>query len=44
MDSLTPEDEAEVELLCFRTMVARARLAAMIPDNPLAVRRGLEAD
>jgi diguanylate cyclase (GGDEF)-like protein len=30
MGSLSPEDEAEVEALCFRTLLERARLAAMM--------------
>ncbi|MFH2139573.1 MAG: GGDEF domain-containing protein [Pseudomonadota bacterium] len=30
MDSLSPEDEAEVEVLCFRTLLERARLASMM--------------
>lgn len=30
MDSLSPQDEAEVEGLCFRTLLARARLASMM--------------
>jgi diguanylate cyclase (GGDEF)-like protein len=30
MDSLSPEDEAEVDVLCFRTLLERARLASMM--------------
>ncbi|MBA3023056.1 MAG: GGDEF domain-containing protein [Sideroxydans sp.] len=30
MDSLSPEDEAELERLCFRTLLERARLASMM--------------
>ena len=30
MDSLSPEDEAEVGVLCFRTLLERARLASMM--------------
>lgn len=30
MESLSPEDEAEVDVLCFRTLLERARLASMM--------------